>query len=127
MPKTERIEFEDTGDWWEFQTYLTVRQEREWVKHAVDATATFHDDSPELLNQLARNMDRLVVEATVGWSYGDVSLDTFYEIPSHHYAEVAERLGDLYSPLIRKTIERGQQIYTSLSSQMESAQSPMNS
>lgn len=119
MDKTERIKFKDSKDYWEFQNYLTVAQERKWVQHAIDAQVTIHDSSPELIYGLARKMDELVIEQTVAWSYGEINLDTFYEIPSHHYAEVADRMGDLYSPLVLRSIERGLQIYTSLSNQVE--------
>ena len=117
MAKTERIDFSDTGDFWEFQTYLTVAQERQWTQHAVDAQVTLQDDSLTVIQDLARNMDQLVVNQTIAWSYGPVDLDTFYSIPSHHYADVADRMGDLYSPLVEKSIARGLQIYSSLSSQ----------
>jgi hypothetical protein len=115
VDKTERIQFA-SQDYWEFKTYLTVAQERQWVQHAIDAQITLHDGSPELVTSLARRMDLLVIAQTVEWSYGPVTLETFYEIPSHHYAEVADRMGDLYSPLVLRSIERGLQLYTSLSS-----------
>jgi len=121
MAKTERITFSDTEDYWEFKTYLTVAQERKWVQHAIDAQVTINDSSLELIQQLAHTMDGLVVEATTEWSYGEVTLETFYEIPSHHYAEVADRLGDLYSPLVGRSIEKGLQIYTSLSNLVETS------
>ena len=115
MAKTETIRFED-GDYWEFKTYMTVAQERLWVQHAMDAQVTYRNPDSGVLDQLARRMDALVVAQSVNWSYGPVDLNTFYEIPSHHYAEVASRMGDLYSPLVVKSIERGLQIYSSLSS-----------
>lgn len=117
MDKTERIKFKDSKDFWEFQTFLTVAQERKWVQHAIDAQATLKEDSPYLVESLARRMDELVVAQTVDWSYGPIDLDTFYTIPSHHYADVADRMGDLYSPLVVKSIERVLRIYSSLSSQ----------
>lgn len=122
MPsKVERIEFEE-GDWWEFKGYLSVAAEREWIQHAVDAQTTFTDSNPELLESLARRMDELVVKQTVGWSYGDVCSDVLRdEVPSHHYHQVAARMGDLYSPLLVKSLERAQNIYTSLSSQKASS------
>jgi len=117
MERVERIKFKDSKDYWEFTTYLTVAQERKWVQHAVDAQKTFQDTSVECIDALARKMDQLVIDQTTAWSYGPINLETFYNIPSHHYAEVADRMGDLYSPLVVRCIERGLQIYTSLSNQ----------
>jgi len=126
MDKTETIYF-DESEHWEFKTYLTIGQERKWVQHAIDAQATIQDNSSELIESLARRMDQLVVDQTVAWSFGSVDLDTFYTIPSYHYAEVADRMGDLYSPLVVKCIERGLQLYTSLSSQVVEQQSQQTS
>jgi len=122
MDKIEIVRFEDS-EYWEFTTYLTIGQERKWVQHALDAQATIKDCSPELIESLARRMDQLVVDQTVNWSYGPVDLDSFYTIPSYHYAEVAARMGDLYSPLVVKCIERGLQLCTSLSGQVAKPQS----
>lgn len=112
--KTERIDFADTGDFWEFRSFLTVAMEREWLKFSVDTRETFQNNDPALLDSLARRMDALAVGATVAWSYGPVTLETFYNIPAHHYAQVASRLGDLYSPLVVTAIERGLNVCSSL-------------
>lgn len=122
MDKTERIDFSDK-DFWEFSTFLTIAQERKWTQQAIDAQVTITNDSSELINDLARRMDQQVVDQTIAWSYGPVDLDTFYTIPSHHYAEVADRMGDLYSPLVEKSIDKLLRVYTSLSSQGAEQQS----
>jgi len=121
MPKVERITFDDdSGDWWEIRGFLSVALEREFVQHAVDAQETFTDEDPELIIKLAKRMDEMVVKSTIDWSYGPVNMDTFYnEVPGYQYADVAKRIGDLYSPLIVKNIERGLETYTLLLSQRE--------
>jgi hypothetical protein len=122
MGKTERIEFKDTGDWWEFKTYLTVASEREYAQHALDSQATLSNPDPAIMESLARRMDELVVKSTVAWSYGPLTLDTFYDLPAHHYAQVAKRLGDLYSPLVVTAIERAVSNYSLLLNQANQSQ-----
>ena len=120
MDRTERVKFKDSKDskdFWEFSNFLTIAQERKWTQHAIDAQVTIQNNSPDLIEGLARKMDQLVIDQTVAWSYGPIDLDTFYTIPSHHYAEVADRMGDLYSPLVEKSIEKLLRVYTSLSNQ----------
>jgi len=121
MPKVERITFDDdSGDWWEIRGFLSVALEREFVQHAVDAQETFTNDDPELIVNLAKRMDDMVVKSTVAWSYGPVSLEILYsEVPGYHYADVAKRIGDLYSPLVVQSIERGLESYSLLLSQRE--------
>lgn len=117
--QTETFKFKNTKDHWTFSTFLTVGQERKWVQHALDAQATYQDQSLELLGTLTDRMDELVVAQTIEWSYGPLDVDTLRNIPADHYAQVADRMGDLYSPLVVKSIERGLRIYSSLSSQAE--------
>jgi len=129
MAKVERITFDDDSeDWWEIRGFLPVALEREFVQHTMDSQATLtqeyiDDPDPSIIIDLAKRMDVLVVQSTIGWSYGPVDMDTFYnEIPGYHYAEVAQKIGDLYSPLIVKCIERGLENYTSLLNQVEQSQ-----
>jgi len=129
MPKVERIIFnDDSGDWWEIRGFLPVALEREFVQHTMDAQVTLtqeylDDPDPSIIIDLAKRMDVLVVQSTVGWSYGPVDMDTFYnKVPGYHYADVAKRIGDLYSPLIVKSIERGLENYTLLLHQVEQSQ-----
>lgn len=122
MPKVERITFDDdSDDWWEIRGFLSVALEREFVQHAVDAQETFTNEDPELIIKLAKRMDDMVVKSTIAWSYdGPVTLETLYsEVPGYHYAEVCQKIGDLYSPLIVKSIERGLENYTLLLSHRE--------
>jgi len=128
MPKTEIIRFDDSDDWWELRNYLPVALERDFIQHAVDAQATIlTKDNPEpnmdLIMSLAERMDELVVKSTISWSYGPVDMDTFYDVvPGHHYTQVAQWVGETYGPLVSKSIERGLEVYTSLSNQTEVSQ-----
>ena len=71
---------------------------------------------------LAERMDHLVVKSTIAWSYGPVDIHTLYdEVPGDHYVVVAKRIGDLYSPLILKSIEAGLAACTLLLNQKEAS------
>ena len=124
MAKTHTIKFEDTEDWWELRTYLPVALEREYIQHAVDAQETYTNQDPELIKSLAERMDKLVVQSTIAWSYGPVDLDTLYqEVPGPQYMQVAEWVGQVYGPLVSKSIEKGLEIYTQHLNQEENNQS----
>ncbi len=118
MAKTETITFDDgSGDFWEIKTYLTQATERGFIQIGIDAQITYEDDSPEILTRLAANTNEMIALSTVSWSYDcPITSESIYnEIPAHHTAQVVERMGDLYSPLLVKSMERGLQNYLLLS------------
>ena len=105
MDKTIKIVFEDTGDWWEIKRYLTVGIEREYREIIVDAQA-IGDDTAKL-HKVASAVDQMVVNSTVAWSYGSITLATLLaEIPSHHYDQIIERVHELYSPKVIEDLKR---------------------
>ena len=122
MAKIETIAFPESDDWWEIRTYLPVALEREFVQHAIDAQETLTNPDPSIIISLAKRMDHMGVRSTIAWSYGPIDIDTFYnEVPGEHYAVIAKKIGDLYSPLIVKSIENGLESYTLLLNQVEAS------
>lgn len=110
-----KVEFTNPPGWWEFRDWLPVELEKRFIQHAVNAQATLHDHSPELLEALTSNAEDLVIACTLKWSYSDeVSLRVLHEeVPAPHYREVGDRMGDLYAPLVSNAIEAGQRAYSS--------------
>ena len=127
MAKTETIHFDDgSEDWWEFRTYLTQATEKGFLQIGMDAQVTYDDRSPELIEQFAHHTNEMIAVCTVSWSYPHpITSDSIYnEIPSHHTIEVVERMGNIYIPLVEKSIAKGLQNYSLLSK--EEVTSPVN-
>jgi len=136
LAKTETIYFDDgSDDWWEFRTYLTQATEKGFLQVGMDAQAIPEDDSDddedfsaaaEILSRIAKQTNEMIATCTVTWSYPyPITSDSIYnEIPAHHTVEVVERMGDLYSPLLEKSIAKGLQNYSLLSK--EELVSPVN-
>lgn len=111
-----RIHLDNPKAWWDIRPFLNLALERDFVDHAIKAQATLHDSSPELVQALIDPADELVVRCSLAWSYDEeVSVRILREeVPGHHYHTVAEKMGDIYSPLVVKAIEVGQRTYSSL-------------
>lgn len=128
-PKSEKIvcvDFEDTGDWWEFTRFLTVRQQKLYTTLAVSMQNLDINDE-ERVKEVTQLTEELVALCTVGWSYSEtVDAETLVnEVPGHHYMQVQEMMGDLYIPLVKTYIEKGLNNYSLLS--REENQSQQNS
>ena len=101
----ERIDFQDTGDWWEIRKFITVGIEREYRRIAIDSQSL--DEHPEKIGELSQAVDHMVLASTLSWSYGDLTIDILHsEVPAHHYGQVTERMMSLYLPLLLSNLER---------------------
>ena len=114
-----RIELENPSGWWEIKDWLSVGLEKAWIAHAINAQTTFHDPSPELVEALIEPGEALIIKCTLAWSYSDeVSAEVLNNlVPGPHYSQVAEKMGDLYIPLVRAVIEKVQNAFSSASNQ----------
>lgn len=118
------IDFEDTGDWWEFRRFLSVKQQRTYSILAITMQQMdIKNPDFEKMEEITRLTDELGVMCTVAWSYGPVDMHTFEtEVPNHHWIEVSRQMGDLYIPLLVKFIENGLKNYSLLSKQVSQSQ-----
>ncbi len=112
-----KIQLENPDGWWEIREWLPVGLEKDWIAHAINAQATFQDPSQELVDALVEPGEALILNCTLGWSYSDeVNAKVLNEeVPGPHYAQVAEKMGDLYIPLVLAVIERVQNAFSSAS------------
>lgn len=108
-PKTERMEFPETGDWWEFRTYLTYGIEKNWLPKMVSClipppggVGDFEIDYSKM-PVIQEATEGLLIACTVAWSYGEIKLDTLMNnVPASHARAVSERMTELYRPLVRE-------------------------
>ena len=109
---TEKIIF-SSGDWWEIYTAMSVSKERAYTTLTLQATQMMETDGAEM-NRLADETDKLTLQSTVAWSYGDKTLEVLHhQIPSDQYAAVLDRIGTLYLPLVSRNIEKALNVFSS--------------
>ena len=129
--KTERIDFPDTGDWWEIWRTLTVLRHRRFAAVALKTQALWRPEVEAAdIPGLAAEMDEVVLDCTVRWSYGDVTIATLHnDDPAHHFEEAGGRMVTLYSPLVLAHIESLLSVSSSLSREPETngSRSPASS
>ncbi len=121
MPKTETIQLENPDGWWEIKTFIPMGVSKDWMAEMFDCM----DMGPKVLEpgapdsdeteihidwskgkELAAATEAFMLGETASWSYGDVTPEVFQaEVPTHHTEEVAERMAELYRPLVRRSVQ----------------------
>lgn len=114
MARTERIEFPETGDFWEFRSFIPYGLRNEWLPKAAAclvAPEPGQEDQEFQLDlskgeELLRVSEELLLKNTVTWSYGPLTRETLLnEVPAHQCDLVANRMMELYRPLLVPSTE----------------------